>query len=219
MDKFLQLLTLLLQEAKDPAALLKRVLTIFVAVILYLAINHTTEVASFLKAFSTSAILEDQKIQRVNNFPAVAREKAMMLYSQTRSDAVFVVKYKPDAINDYQNIIVMEGALQLDKEDMADKAVDKTSDLYRKQLEGFNYVVKDTVKQVSRYSGKAIPPFKNVTYKYVYTCPYFNLNNVYAGYIGIAWKEPPVAVEDEPELNDYLAKLCDPQRRALGRSI
>lgn len=219
MEKFLQLLTLLLQEAKDPAALLKRILTILVAVIIYLCINYTSEVASFFKAFSTSAILEDQKIQRINDFPAVAREKAMMLYAQTRADAVFVVKYKPDAINDYQNIVVMEGAVQVDKDDLSDRAVDKTSDLYRKQLEGFNYVVKADTAKLNRYAGFEIPPFKYIEFKYVYTCPYFNLNNVYAGYVGIAWREFPVESKDEPELNDYLAKLCDPQRRALGRSI
>ena len=69
---------------------------------------------SFLKTFSTSAVLQDVQTQRIDNFPNVAREKSMVLFSQTGADAVFVVKYKPDAINDYSNIIAWESNAQLD---------------------------------------------------------------------------------------------------------
>lgn len=219
MDKFIQLLTTLLAEAKDPATLLKRLLTILVALLIYFVINNTSEVLQFAKTFSAASVLEDQKVQRINNFPSVAKEKAMILFSQTRADTVFVVKYKPDSINDYQNIIAQEGNIQLDRSDLEDRAVDKTSDLYRRQLEGFNYVIKSDTNIKMKYSGIDMPPFKNASFKYIFTCPYFNLNNIYAGYIGIAWKDSPVNDNDETSLNEYLTKLCDPQRRALGRSI
>lgn len=219
MDKYIQLLSLLLQEAKDPSALLKRVLTALAAILIYFLVANPSQIVSVLKIFSTSAVLEDLKEQRINNFPAVAREKAMILFSQTRADAVFVVKYKPDAVNDYQNIVAWEGVIPLTEGDQADKAVDKTSNLYRRHLEGFNYVVRVDDKNKLKYSGLDIPTFKNFQFDFIYTCPFFNLNNSYAGYIGIAWKEPPVTKEDEAQLSEYLAKLCDPQRRALGRSI
>lgn len=219
MEKFLQLLTLLLQEAKDPAALLKRVLTILVSVIVFLFITNTSEVLSFLKTFSTSAVLQDVRQQRQNNFPNIAREKSMILFSQTRADAVFVVKYKPEAINDYQDIVAWESNAQVDKSDLTNKPVDKTSNLYRKQLEGFNYVVEQPQTNYNNYRGLDIPPFKNVVFNYIYTCPYFNLDNIYAGYIGIAWKERPVSQDDLDGFNEYLAKLCSPQQRAIGRSI
>lgn len=218
MEKFLQLLTVLLQEAKDPASLLKRLLTILVAVIIFLFVSNTSEVMSFLKTFSTSSVLQDVQTQRIDNFPNVAREKSMVLFSQTGADAVFVVKYKPDAINDYSNIIAWESNAQLDRADLADKAVNKTSELYRRHLEGFNYAADLSVK-VNKYTGSNIPAFKNITFNYVYTCPYFNLNNIYAGYIGIAWKDKPVDTADSEQFNEYLAKLCSPQRRSLGRSI
>lgn len=218
MDKFLQLLTMLLQEAKDPASLLKRLLTILVTVILFFVINNSTEVLSFLKTFSTSAVIQDLRVQRIQNFPNVAREKSMILFSQTNADAVFVVKYKPDAVNEYQNIVAWEGNAQLDKADLADKAVDKTSSLYKRQLEGFTYVV-DRDTRTNRYAGMDIPPFKNNEFKYIFTCPYFNLDNIYAGYIGIAWKDVPVEASDLGQFNEYLTKLCDPQRRGLGRAI
>lgn len=218
MDKFIQLLTLMLAEAKDPATLLKRILTLFVTVLLYLSIAHTSELVSFLRVFSTNAVIQDIQVQRVTTFPTVAREKSMILFSQTEADAVFVVKYKPDGINDYQNIVAWEGKAPLDKSDMEDKPVNKASQLYKRQLEGSNYVINNEVK-VIRYNGVDMPPFKSSTYNYIYTCPYFNLNNIYAGYIGIAYTELPVTRTELSMFEDYLSRLCSAQQRYLGRAI
>lgn len=218
MDKFIQLASFLLQEAKDPASLLKRLLTLLVGLILYLVIMNTTEVIGFLKTFSTSAVLQDIKQQRINEFPNVAREKSMILFAQTRADAVYVVKYKPEAINDYQTIVAWEGNAQLDRIDLMDKTVNKTSSLYRSHLDGFNYTVKGEV-QASRYSTTAsLPDLKNIKFDFVYTCPVYNLSNIYSGYIAIAWEQMPTGIEDMNGYTDYLAKLCSTQQRALGRA-
>ncbi len=83
----------------------------------------------------------------------------------------FVVKYKPDAINDYSNIIAWESNAQLDRADLADKVVNKTSELYRRHLEGFNYASDLSVK-VNKYMGLNIPAFKTlllITYTLVHT--------------------------------------------------
>lgn len=219
MDKFLQLMTLLFSEMKDPTAFLKRLLTLLVGVIIYLFIMYTSEVMSFIQAFSTSAVLEQVRAQRVAEFPSLAREKSMILYSQTHADAVFVVKYKPESINDYQTVIAWEGNAQLDKSDLADKAVNKTSNFYRTQLDGFNYEEKPIEDKKGYYPSIFIPLFKNVNFDYVYTCPFFNLSNIYSGYIAIAWEKVPVTDADLEGFRDYLAKLCSPQQRALGRAL
>lgn len=219
MDKFLQLMTLIFNETKDPSTLLKRLLTLLVGVIIYLFLMYTSEVMSFIKTFSTSAVLEQVHTQRVNEFPNLAREKSMILFSQTRADAVFIVKYKPESINDYQTVIAWEGNAQLDKSDMADKAVNKTSNFYRTQLDGFNYEEKPVEDRRGYYPNLFIPSFKNVSFDYVYTCPFFNLNNIYSGYIAIAWEKVPVADGDLAGFRDYLAKLCGPQQRSLGRAL
>lgn len=220
MDKFIQLISLLLQEAKDPASLLKRLLTLLVGLVIYLFIANTSEVMSYLKTFSTSAVLQDVKVQRTLEFPNVAREKAMILFSQTRADAIFVVKYKPEAINDYQTIIAWESNVQLDKSDVSDKAVDKTSMLYRAHLDGLNFAIDAREKRgLSKWSGTGLPPFKSANFEYVYTCPYFNLNNIYAGYVAVAWEKYPLLDEDMSMFNDYMAKICASPQRSLGRSI
>lgn len=219
MDKFLQLMTMLFNETKDPSTFLKRLLTLLVGVIIYLFLMYTSEVMSFIKTFSTSAVLEQVQEQRIYAFPTLAREKSMILYSQTHADAVFVVKYKPESINDYQTIVAWEGNAQLDKSDMADKAVNKTSNFYRTQLDGFNFEVRPVENQRGYYSNIFVPTFKNVDFDYIYTCPVFNLNNIYSGYIAIAWEKIPIDNEDIPGFRDYLAKLCGPQQRALGRAL
>lgn len=220
MDNFLKLLTVLLSEIKDPATLLKRVGTIALTVIVYFLINNTAEIASYLKVFSATSVIEDLQEQRIKNFPTIAREKSMILYAQTKADVVFVVKYKPDAINDYQNIISWQGNMPVENVDLEDKAVDKTSELYRTQLDGFTYLLDNTNKPASiRYSGEDIPTFKNGSFKFVFTCPYFSLSNIYSGYIAMAWKERPVEESDRDKFAEYLKRLCFPQSRALGRSI
>lgn len=219
MDKFLQLLTVLVAEIKNPTTFLLRMMGAILCVILWLIITNTSEVISYLKTFSTSSVLRDVQEQRITNFPSVAREKSMMLFSQTGADAVFVMKYKPEAINDYQNIIAWEGNKPIDQYDLGDKAVDKTSELYRRHLDGFNYSFTISTPAKSSYYGKSFPVLKNIKFSFVYTCPYFNLNNIYSGYIGMGWENIPVEPQDMEGFKEYLSKLCDPQRRALGRSI
>lgn len=220
MDKFIQLLTALLSEFKSPKDMLRGMVTVLVAAMLYLLVGHTTEVFSFLSTFSTTAVLQDLQEQRKLNFPNIAREKAMILFSQSKADAVYVVKYKPDAVNDYQNIVAWEGGETLDKKDLNDKAVNKISPLYRTHLEGLSYTVgEDQSNTRPKYSEEGLFPLKDKGYKYVYTCPYFNLNNIYIGYIGLAWKEYPVDAKDNKQFEDYLFRLCESPRRALGRSI
>lgn len=221
MDKFLQLLAVLLTEIKDPTTFFFRMLTAVLAVILYLVLTNTSQVLTYLTSFSTGSVLKDVQQQRVENFPSHAREKAMMLFSQTGADAVFVTRYKPEAVNDYQNIIAWEGNKPIDPYDLGNKAVDKTSELYKRHLDGFFYsqVLNTSAKQNTKYYGKSIPVLKNIKFSFVFTCPYFNLNNIYSGYIGLGWEELPVKITDMDEFKDYLAKLCDPPRRALGRAI
>jgi hypothetical protein len=219
-DKFLQLLTMFFTEVKDPKTLFLRALTALVVLVLWLIVTNTSEVFSYLKTFSTNSVLQDIQEQRIQNFPSVAREKAMMLFSQTGADAVFIMKYKPESINDYQNIISWEGNKPIDPYDLGDKAVDKTSELYKKHLDGFNYSFTNVVpSKPATYAGKSFPLLKNVKFSFVYTCPYFNLNNIYSGYIGMGWETMPVESQDIEGFKEYLSKLCDPQRRALGRSL
>lgn len=219
MDKFAQLLTLLLSEVKDPKIFLQRILTILLAFVLWVAVTHTSELLSYLQTFSSSAVLQDLKTQRINEFPGIAREKATMLFAQTRADAVFVTTYKPEAINDYQTIIAWEGNVSLDQSDMLPQPIDKTSELYRRQLDGFKYVYNGLTVPTEQYYGNNFPKFRNVQFGFVYTCPFFNLNNVYSGYIGIAWAKVPVQPANMEGFTDYLSKLCNPQIRALGRAL
>lgn len=148
MDKFLQLLTVLVAEIKNPTTFLLRMMGAILCVILWLIITNTSEVISYLKTFSTSSVLRDVQEQRITNFPSVAREKSMMLFSQTGADAVFVMKYKPESVNDYQNIIAWEGNKPIDQYDLKDKAVDKTSELYRRHL-----YFESGLPSVHRYQG------------------------------------------------------------------
>ncbi|AQT25248.1 holin [Providencia phage vB_PreS_PR1] len=222
MENFLKLLGVIFANfGKSPGALLANVVSVFVAVCLYLIVMHFPALIQWGQSLSTTSVLREIQAQREDKFPAVAREKAMALFLQTQADAVFVMKYEPEAVNDYQRVLVWEGKMPLEKIDYEPKPVDKSSELYSTQLAGENLAVRWDMES-EYFKGRNIPTFRNQNFDFVYTCPFFNLNNIYSGYIGIAWNELPMKVEDKQSLlnyEEYLGKICNSASRYLGRSI
>lgn len=222
MENFLKLLGVIFTNFnKSPGALLMNVIAIFITVCTYLLISNFPALIQWGQSVSTTAVLNEIQVQREQKFPAIAREKSMALFLQTNADAVFVMKYEPEAVNDYQKILVWEGKVPIEKLDYEPKPVDKSSELYSTQLAGENLAVRWDMES-TYFKGRNIPTFQNQNFDFVYTCPFFNLNNIYSGYIGIAWNELPVKPEDEQNLHDYeeyLGKICNAASRYLGRSI
>lgn len=217
-DNLIKLLTLLFSQISNPKDLLRNSATLLIGTLIFILVEYHVEIGEYMSNFSSSKIIAEQQLLREAKFPEVATEKAQALYLQTRADAVFVYKYEPTAVNDYQKIIYWESAIPLPKEDYELKPVDKTSNLYMEQLAGINYVVSSPEERVY-FKGSDIPAFKNVELSYVYTCPFFNLDNIYSGYIGIAWREIPADKEHMEDLENYLYRVCSTPARALGRAL
>lgn len=222
MENFLKLLGVIFANfGKSPGAMLMNIISVFVAVCLYLIVTHFPALIQWGQAVSTTSVMSEIQAQRELKFPAVAREKSMALFLQTQADAVFVMKYEPEAVNDYQKVLVWEGKVPLEKTDYDPRPVDKSSELYTTQLAGENLAVRWDKESVY-FKGRNIPTFKNQNFDFVYTCPFFNLNNIYSGYIGIAWNTLPIHTDNVEELRayeEYLGKICNAASRYLGRSI
>lgn len=222
MENFIKLLGMFLANfGKSPGALLMQSFAVFLAVLTYLLVSYFPSLIQWGQSASTSAILRDIQEQREIKFPSIAREKAMALFLQTQADAVFVMRYEPEAVNDYQKVLVWEGKVPLEKIDYEPRPVDKSSELYSTQLAGENYSSR-WEQESEYYRGRNIPSFKNQDFDFVYTCPYFNLNNIYSGYIGIAWNSldsSKLKGEELHQFEDYLGKVCNSASRYLGRSI
>lgn len=222
MNKFniLTSITALLQDVKDPKVFLLRTLSALVLIISYLVVTNQSEFLDFIKNFSRSTVVEQVRAEKAIQYPRVAKEKAAMLYVQATADAVFITEYTPKFINNYQEIVAWEGRLNINPSKLVTKSViDKTSNVYQKHLVGKSYsvdissaVVRGTfITNASEYTSLGI--------KYMYTCPIFNLDSSYSGYIGIAYRDNPYTTDlEKVQLEGYLERICEPQARVLGRS-
>ncbi|ASV43375.1 holin [Vibrio phage JSF12] len=221
MNKFaiLDVLLALLKDVQDPKVFLIRVSTAFILVLSYLVITNQGTFLDFAKNFSKSTVAQQLRGEQEAQYPKVSNEKASILYVQSNSDAVFIAEYTPKFINNYQNIIAWEGKLNVDPTKLTNRVVDRSSTVYQQHLLGKTYPVK--FNEIT-YRGEFVTnaeEYKTLNVSYMFTCPIFNLDNSYAGYVGIAWVELPYQnAKEEEALEEYLERICEPQARALGRA-
>jgi hypothetical protein len=209
----------LFSNIKDSKTLALRTVTMFIVLISYLIIMNQGELVQFAQTFSRSTVIEQVQGEREANFPKVAKERATMLFAQSRADEVVVAEYKPRFVNNYQDIVAWEGRLNVDPNQVLNSVLDKNSQMYSLHLLGkhFSYAFKEEKWGDGKFVTSGTE-YTSIGAKFIYTCPIFNLDNSYSGYIGLVYRELPFLSEDEQhKIEEYLARICTPHARALGR--
>ena len=210
----------LFTDVKDPRTLLMRTLTMFVALLSYIVVENQSEILNFAKSFSRDTVIEQVQGQRVANYPKVAKEHATMLYTQSNADEVVVAEYRPKFVNNYQDLIAWEGKLGVDPNKVINSVLEKGSVMYSYhiQAKNFEYIFEENPDWTSHEFVTSGSEFRNMGAEYIYTCPIFNMDNAYSGYVGLVYSEIPYTSEKEHlMLKEYLARVCEPHARALGR--
>ena len=220
----LQLVMDFLKEVKDPRALMFRVVTLLVGVLLYTLVENPQVFTELAQNISRESVLEAMAEEREKQFPKLAKERVSMIYGQTRADLVYVVHYVPKNINNFGKVVVYEGLLGSQAASLMETAevVDKTSKTYLTHLTGQHFSLDIANKHTLGDNIFVHPTFKLVDLRvtYMYTCPIFSIDNVLTGFIGIGWKEKPeINIKDDITLESYLFTVCDPHARSLGRNI
>ncbi|BBL19232.1 holin [Vibrio phage KIT04] len=214
------LLNALFTHIKDAKSLALYSVTMFIALISFLVITNQGEILTFTKNFSRNTIIEQVRAEQVTSYPKVAKERASMLYTQANSDAVFIAEYKPKFVNNYQDIIAWEGGVTVNPANMLNNVLDRTSIVYQQHVTGHN-VAYNFTSDVSWSADNFLTSgreYKTIGIKYLYTCPIFDLDNSYSGYVGIGYTTTPYTnLEEKKMLEDYLERVCNPHARALGR--
>lgn len=219
-DAIYELFKALFSDIKDAKTLALRALTMFIALISYLVIVNQGSLLDFAKNFSRRTVIEQVALERVADYPKIAKERAAMLYTQARSDAVFIAGYKPRFINNYQDIEAWEGIISVNPANMLNIVIDKSSELYQQHMLGHNASYTFSEENSWKNSGFVTSgqEYTQVGITYLYTCPIFDMDNSYSGYVGIGYKELPyINDEDKRLLEEYLERVCTPHARALGR--
>lgn len=209
------------QDIKDPKTFLIRALTMFIAMLGYLIVSNEGEIVNYAKNFSRENILAEAKKEAEQNYTIIAKDKAATLYVQSKSDLVTVVGYRPKFVNDFADVVAAEGNVKIGQTKMTGSFIDRTSSTYQQHLLGKN-VSYDFTEDESTWDNTGFVTsgevYVDMGISYIYTCPIFDLDNLYSGYIGIGYKEKPIHddITDE-EIESFLSRLCAPQARALGR--
>lgn len=206
---------------KDPKSLLLNTVSIVILLSSLYVFNNLDTMGDFISNFSSNRVIEQYKEAQRLEYPKLAKNKAELLLYQVSPSQVFVTEYNPKFINEYQTMVASVGSLNIKVTDIRDQSIDKNSKAYAAHLkqQDFAWVVNPTDRWVSSDFITRGIEYSQLGIQYIYTCPIFNLDNSYSGYIGLGWKSIPYKNNEEKnKLEAYLQGVCGPAARLLGRS-
>lgn len=141
-------------------------------------------------------------------FENTALEQLQIVHVSSGADFSAVFTFRPKNLNYFVDLIAYEGTLPstVDSKNLGGYPIDKTSAEYSTHLSGRYFW---TDKEFVFLPTKRKPP----EISYMFSCPYFNLDNVYAGTVEMYW------YNSKPVLsNERLTSICGQAVRALGRA-
>lgn len=196
---------------KDDASgkvLISRVLTLVVLFVLSLVWYKSDSILNAYTASRYETYSTVLQKDRDTKFDSSALEQLQIVHVSSGADFSAVYSFRPKNLNYFVDLIAYEGKLPsaVNEKNLGGFPVDKTSNEYSTHLRGANFS--------SDNEFVFLPTKKrDGELKYMYSCPYFNLDNVYAGTVSMYWYtgEPVVS-------QDRLAAICSQASRTLGRA-
>ena len=206
-DNVLKLIDKLFLDASG-RILLERIVVIIILFIMALIWTKIDVISHTYKEARYENYAKIEKEQRNKNFEASAREHSQILYTSSKADLVAIYSYKPSGVNNFSELIAYQGKLpqHVDIESANEMPIDKSSRQYIEHMTGLTY------QSDIEFPNLPIPQYIDV--RYMYSCPFFNVDNVYSGSIEFYWLEAP---EMDKAREERLFAICHHTARALGR--
>lgn len=154
-----------------------------------------------------AAILSDQKNTRFNT---VVQEQIGYAYVSSGANLAVIYTFRPKNLNYFVDILTYQGKLPdlVDPKNLGGFPIDKGSDQYETEnTGGYYHSTNEFIFLPSR-----IKTTKQISY--MFSCPYFNLDNVYSGAVEMYWYDGK-----KPDIPDNrLSGICGQASRAIGRA-
>lgn len=149
-------------------------------------------------------VIQKDKDER---FEKAVIEQLQIVHVSSGSDFSAAYAFRPKNFNYFVDLIAYEGNLppSVDPKNLGGFPIDKTSNEYSTHLSGLNFTTTDEFKYLPTTN-------KEESYHYMFSCPYFNLDNVYSGTIAMYWIDKPSYSETK------LNAICGQAARVAGRS-
>lgn len=187
--------------------LFSRLLSLVVIFLMAIVWYKGESIASLYKETKYESYAKIVQQDRDSKFESAALEQLQIVHVSSNADFSAVYSFRPKNLNYFFDLIAYEGKLPqvVSEKNLAGFPVDKTSNEYSTHLRGayFNSSEDFTFLPTKK---------RNEEVKYMFSCPYFNLDNVYAGTVSMYWYSKPNVNEDR------LAAICGQAARTLGRA-
>lgn len=208
-DLVMGVLGFIFKDNASGRVLFSRVGVIVVFFVLALIWYKGDYIMETYKESSYSNYSEMLQKERNAKFETAALEQLQIVHVSSGADFSAVYSFRPKNLNYFVDLIAYEGRLPstVNEKNLGGFPVDKTSREYTVHLSGRNFwtetefIFLPTKKDSSEL-------------KFMFSCPYFNLENIYAGTISMYWYEKPQMAKDI----DRLTSICSQGTRTLGRS-
>ena len=188
--------------------LASRVLVIIILFILFMIWSKSDDIANVYADASFEKYAEILKKERDKKFNIAIQEQLQIVHISSGADFSSVYVFRPKNLNYFVDLEVYEGKIpdSVDSRNMGGFPVDKTSSEYLAHLSGRSF------ESVSEFMYLPTTS-ENKGISYMYSCPYFNLDNIYSGTISMYWFG-----ENIPNNKIRLESICNQAARAIGRS-
>lgn len=154
--------------------------------------------------YDTYAKLESE--EKDKKFVDVAKEQIQIMKSSSRADLAALYSFRPKDMNYFVDLVTYEGNLpqSVDPKNLGGYPIDKQSVEYITHISGSSFT---SINEFAYLPTKE----RDTEIKFMYSCPLFNLENVYSGSIEMYWFNTPPTDERK------LFLICNQTARVLGR--
>lgn len=206
-DVIFGLLDRLFKDNATGKVLASRVATVVVLFILAFVWVKGEQLMTVYKESRYETYAEVMQKDKDARFDTVALEQLQIVHVSSGADFSAVYSFRPKNFNYFVDLVAYEGQLpaSVDPKNLGGFPIDKTSTEYSKHLSGANFNSETEFKYLPTTGHEE-------DIKYMLSCPYFNMDNVYSGTVAMYWFKKPVHSEEK------LGAICGQAVRALGRA-
>lgn len=210
LDAIIKLLDSIFRDGATGSLLLSRAVIATIMLMIGFLWYKGTDIMEIYKESKYSQYSDILEKEKQTRFISVYQEQIQYVYSASGSDLTALYTFRPTNLNYFVDMISYQGKLPdiVDPKNLGGFPIDKTSKEYQLGTSG------------GTYSGNAEISFLPSKLKhseqisFIYSCPYFNLANVYSGAIEMYWYSGK-----KPDIPDFrLSGICNQAARAIGRA-
>ncbi|MBF84546.1 MAG: hypothetical protein CL489_08735 [Acidobacteria bacterium] len=196
-----------------PKVLLTRMFIAIVLVFVFIVWTSHKQIIQGIFDSRVDTVYQEIKQKRQEKYNTVVKEQVQSAYALINPDSVMVLEYRPININEYLDIVAFEGELpnRMSSNDLYGMAVSKVTPEYQSHVLGSPYSEEG--------SNGIVHTSRQMQAAYRYSCPVFNLNNIYSGMVVYMWYDSlPYTESGKADFKRRIMIYCNQNARTIGRA-